>query len=318
MTRRSSKKKSSQAASSSANTATNATNDSTIAVCNDEMLTGTSVPYDPAAEHLAHCQDHDRVNTVNGNTASAATSSSTGAASASSGAGVPSSSMSLKHVPIKAIVFSDESLPSIDGGTASSHLRPATPSSLRPNASLTERCLKAAEEEEEKDCSLPSPPPPPSLQTVPVMQMQALHLHQPVPQYQQDLSHGTDRSCFSPPPTATVTTTTSLLHSSGAHAIPSGSSGASRQLPAYPPAVSLPKPTPIWVAAGVQHSAGGSSSVISSGALARERSVPVHGYSTASTIAVATGSNSPAVVSTVPILRTFGASAGSRQNSFGS
>lgn len=283
------------------------------------MLTGTSVPYDPEAEHLAQCQDHERVNAVNG------TATTTGVVASVSSAPSTSSSSSamLKNVPIKAIVFSDQSLQSIDNDMTTSHLRPATPSSLRPDASLLERRGSSAEEEE--DCSLPSPPPPPSIQTVPVMQLQALHLHQPVPQYPQDSMHSLDmvahhnpsissaRSCFSPPPPAIVTT--ALMSSSGTHVLSCGPS-SSRQLPPYPPAVPLPKPTPIWITP-VQHS----SSTGVGGALARERSVTsvsANAYSTASTIAVATGSNSPAVVSTVPILRTFGASAGSRQNSFGS
>ncbi|XP_035890590.1 uncharacterized protein Rv2082-like [Anopheles stephensi] len=279
------------------------------------MLTGTSVPYDPAAENVAQCQDHDRANALNGTASS--TTATGGVASAAASSGASSSTTLLKNVPIRAIVFSDQS--SIANDTTTSHLRPATPSSLRPDGALERRGFA---EEGEEECSLPSPPPPPppSIQTLPVMQMQALHLHhQPAPQYPSDpmgtthnpSSSSTGRSCFSPPPPAIVTT--ALMSSTGTHAMSGGAGSSSgRQLPPYPPAVPLPKPTPIWITPG-QHSSGSTGG----NALGRDRSVSA-AYSTASTITVATGSNSPAVVSTVPILRTFGASAGSRQNSFGS
>lgn len=270
------------------------------------MLTGTSVPYDLVANNLVHRQDQDRVHSASGTT--------TMCVSTSASAGSSSSLTLRKNVPIKAIVFTEESLPCNDTGVSSAHLRPATPSALRPGAPSIGRVC-----EDEEDCSLPSPPPPPSIQSVPVMQLQALHLHQPVPQYQQnELLHESDlkkhnvasaRSCFSPPPTSIVA---QKPPSSGV--VTTGAAGTSRQLSAsYSTAMSAAKSTPIWITPE-QHPAGVSSS-------SRERPVtaPTNLYSIASTITVATGSNCPAVVSNVPVLRTFGASAGAkRQNSFGS
>lgn len=284
------------------------------------MLAGcTAVPYDPAADHLA-LQDrgHD------GPFSSAPTPGG--------------SASSLKSsVPLKAIVFSDE--PPVQGENGPTHLRSATPTALRPEAALYER--RASVDALMDGGDLPSPPPPPQppsscLQTVPVvMQMQALHLHhQPtvgasaaITYHQQELvsMHGVminpARSCFSPtppPPPAIVTTAPMSLTSAGTPQQVISAAGTSRQLPHYPPPVPLPKPTPLWTPSQ-QPSAAGSGSV--SVTVVRER--PASVYSTASTIAVATGGaggpNGPAVVSSVPILRTFGAAAGAkRQNSFGS
>lgn len=205
-------------------------------------------------------------------------------------------------------------------GPAALHLRPATPSVVRSEADLI-GTLAEDDDEEQEDV-----PPPPSLQTVPILQLQALQLqktsgqYQPADKSQETMGQGTanvtagpGRNCFSPPPPAIVAV----------------SVASSRQtMPHYPPAVTLPKPTPLWTNAGPTTSSGIASSSISSsgsmstgtvGARQRPSSVTTDLYSVASTISVTTGNNCPTVVSSVPILRTFGASAGSkRQNSFGS
>ncbi|XP_058116880.1 uncharacterized protein LOC131286660 [Anopheles ziemanni] len=221
----------------------------------------------------------------------------------------------------KAIGFTDE--PSkcneVVVGSAALHLRPATPSVVRSEADLIGTLAEDDDEDEDEA------PPPQSLQTVPILQLQALQLHKTAGQYQPaDKSQemmvkgtanvtGPVRNCFSPPPPAIVAV----------------SVANNRQtMPHYPPAVTLPKPTPLWANAGPTTSSGSASSSTSSsvnmntgtvGARQRPSSVTTDLYSVASTISVTTGSSCPAVVSSVPILRTFGASAGSkRQNSFGS
>uniref|UniRef100_A0A182J8H6 Uncharacterized protein n=1 Tax=Anopheles atroparvus TaxID=41427 RepID=A0A182J8H6_ANOAO len=334
LTRRSKKKSSSAAANgtpsaTTSNTASSNTNSTTLASNNADAddeelaLTGTSVPYDPAVDSFAQQQ---KPTAVTGTASNAFSTASSASSSSSSSSALPKG-----RAINKAIGFTEEpSSKSMEGGQAASHSRPPTPSVVRSEADLIGTAVVDGEDEEDADL-LPSPPPPPSLQTVPILQMQALQLHnKSAVQYKHDQqllpnhpskdsiptkvtatttsSAGALRTCFSPPPPAIVAASASTT---------------SRQLPHYPPALTLPKPTPLWAtpATSGAGSSSNSSSLANAGARQqRPSSVSTDLYSVASTISVTTvGSNCPAVVSSMPIMRTFGAAAGAkRQNSFGS